>query len=52
MRLWKNGGSWRPGLPGKFPLKNGNIFYSVYIYIYIYIDILESTAKEMGWDRL
>ena len=29
MRLWKNGGSWRPGLPGKFPLKNGNIFYSV-----------------------
>ena len=29
MRLWKNGGSWRPGLPGKFPLKNGKIFYSV-----------------------
>ena len=29
MRLWKNGGSWRPGLPGKFPLKNGNFFYSV-----------------------
>ena len=26
MRLWKNGGSWRPGLPGKFPLKNGNFF--------------------------